>query len=275
VKRNGVVGSGARRWASVPELAWRRATAGRRALPAFIIVGAQRGGTSSLYSWLCTVPTVTPARRKELHYFDLRYGEGERWYRAHFPLARPGHLTGEASPYMLLHPLAPVRAGHDLPASTRFIVVLRDPVERAVSHYWHERRMKAETEPLPVALALEEKRLAGQFDRVAAGGDSFDYFHFSYATRGRYAEQLRRWFEHVERERLLVVESETLFADPGAPGRVAQWLGLPPASGPLPALNEARRVGPANVGAVARLESYFEPHNEELFELLGYRLWGK
>jgi hypothetical protein len=110
---------------------------------------------------------------------------------------------------------------------------------------------------------------------VAAGGDSFDYFHFSYATRGRYAEQLRRWYEHVGRNRILVVESESLFADPEAPERVARWLGLPPGTGPFPALNEARRVGPENVGVTARLGSYFEPYNEELFELLGYRLWGK
>jgi hypothetical protein len=270
------VASLAVRAASEPERAWRRATAARRTLPDFIILGTQRGGTTSLYDWLTGYPSVTAATQKEVHYFDLHYAKGENWYRTHFPLPRRGQVTGEASPYLLFHPLAPGRVAADLPPTTRFIVVLRDPVQRAVSHYWHERRLKAETESLDVALSLEEERLAGEFARVAAGERSFAHFHFSYAARGRYAEQLERWFGHVDRARVLVVESERMFGDePGVLMPVMEWLGLADPPRPFPALNEAQRSDRADTDAVQRLERYFEPHNEELFELLGHRLWGR
>jgi hypothetical protein len=259
----------------VPEKVWRRATAARRALPDFIILGTQRGGTTSLYRCISGHPSMVPARHKELHYFDLNYSKGEAWYRARLPLARPGRVTGEASPYLLFHPLAPGRAAHDLPASTRFVVLLRDPVQRAISHYWHERRLKAETEPFDVALALEEERLSGAVECVLRGERSFAHFHFSYMARGRYAEQLERWFDHVGRDRILVVESESLFADPEVTERVSEWLGLPSPPGPLPTMNEARRDEDADPDVVDRLERYFVPHNENLFDLLGYRLWGR
>jgi len=263
------------RAASQPDRLWRRVTAGRRPLPDFIILGAQRAGTTSLYNWITSHPSVAPAKQKEVHYFDLHYAKGANWYRAHFPLARAGQVTGEASPYLLFHPLAPGRAAADLPPSTTFIVILRDPVERAVSHYWHERRLKAETESLAVALALEEERLSGEDERVLGGERSFAHFHFSYAARGRYAEQLERWFAHVGRSRVLVVESESLFGDPEAQIRVTDWLGLSDSPGPFPAMNEAQRVDPADPAAVRMLERHFDPLNEELFELLGHRLWGR
>jgi hypothetical protein len=268
------------RTAAQPERLWRRATAARRSLPDFVILGTQRGGTTSLYDWMTGHPSVVPATKKEVHYFDLHYARGEPWYRTHFPVARPGRVTGEASPYLLVHPLAPERCGRDLPESTQFIVVLREPVERAVSHYWHERRLKAETEPLAAALALEESRLAGEEERLRAGGRSFAHFHFSYATRGRYAEQLERWFAHVDRSRILVVESEAMFSDAAASARIIEWLGLAPMASPFPALNEAHRTvdeagAAADAEALRHLEESFQPDNERLFELLGYRLWGR
>jgi hypothetical protein len=253
----------------------RQATASQRALPDFVIIGTQRGGTTSLFRWLGWHPSVVPANRREVHYFDLNYDKGEKWYRAHFPLKRSGLVTGEASPYLLLHPLAPERAARDLPSSTRFIVVLRDPVERALSHYWHERRLKAETRPLEAALAREEKRMSRADEKVRRGERSFAHRHYSYRTRGRYAEQLERWFDHVDRQRILVVESEKMYVDPHEQGRIIEWLGLPPARDPFPATNEAHRDHEASPEVIGQLEEYFKPHNEKLFDLLGYRMWGR
>jgi len=258
-----------------PQRAWRHVTAPRRLLPHFLILGAQRSGTTSLYDWLGAHAQVVPAAGKEVHYFDRNYARGPRWYRAQFPWARPGRVTGEATPYLLFHPLAPARVAADLPDSTRFVVLLRHPVERALSHYWHERRLRAESEPLQRALDLESTRLAGQFERVLAGERSFAHFHYSYAARGRYAEQLERWFDHVGRDRLLIVESERLFADASAAVEVERWLGLDPAGMPFPALNEARRDEPTEAAVRLFLEQYFAEYNEELFTLLGRRLWGR
>jgi hypothetical protein len=269
------VATALKRAVSHPGQAWRRATWRRRPWPDFLILGAQRSGTTSLYRWLSGHPAMTPAVRKEVHYFDLNYARGEKWYRSHFPLEHPGFVTGEASPYLLFHPLAPARAARDLPSTTRFIVLLREPVERAVSHYWHERKMKAETQPLATALALEDERLSGQWEKVLAGERSFAHFHYTYAARGRYADQLERWFTAVGRERLLVMESESLFTDRSAQGRVTDWLGLPASPAPFPAENDARRAEPDPVAALETLRETFRSDNDRLFALLGYRMWGQ
>jgi len=253
--------------------AWRLATASLRPLPDVVIIGTQRGGTTSLFTWLADHPSVAPATTKEVHYFDRFYDNGERWYRAHFPITGRGRLSLEATPYLLLHPLAPARAAADLPESTRFVALLRDPVQRAISHYWHSRRIHAETEPLDVALALEDERLAGQEALVLAGRESAAYRNFSYKTRGHYAEQLRRWFAVVDRERILVMASEELWSAPG-PARVLQWLGLPPQHAGFPATNEAPRSAD-DTPVVDMLRAHFSPFNDDLFELLGRTLWAR
>ena len=111
-------------------------TADLRPLPDFIILGTQRGGTTSLYTWLASHPDVAPASRKEVHYFDDHYGKGMRWYRAHFPIRHAGRITGESCPSLIYHALAPARVARDLPDTTKFVVLLREPAERSVSQYW-------------------------------------------------------------------------------------------------------------------------------------------
>ena len=251
--------------------AWRHATAGLRPLPDVVIIGTQRGGTTSLFNWLATHPEVSPSSTKEVHYFDRFYGNGERWYRAHFPVRHAGRLSMEATPYLLFHPLAPARAAAPLPPSTRFVALLRDPVQRAISHYWHSRRIGAEPEPLDVALGLEDERLAGEEAVVLGGEESFAFRNFSYRARGHYAEQLRRWFEVVDPGRILVMESEELWG-PTGPGRVLEWLGLGPHAVAFPATNDAPRSS-EDTPVVDELERHFTPYNEDLFALLGRRLW--
>ncbi len=252
---------------------WRGATAGLRTLPDVVILGAQRGGTTSLFNWLALHPKVAPSTTKEVHYFDRHYARGERWYRAHFPLRVVPRLSVEATPYLLFHPLAPGRVAADLPPRTRFIVVLREPVQRAISQYWHSVRIHAEDEPLARALALEDERLAGQDEIVAAGGESFARRNFSYKARGHYAEQLRRWFAVIDRDRFLVIPSEDLFDDPLGPARVLQWLGLAPLEAPFPSTNDAPRARPEEDAVVDDLRAHFAPYNEDLFDLLHTRYW--
>jgi Sulfotransferase domain len=256
-------------------MAWRYATADLRARPDFIIVGAQRSGTTSLYSWLSTHPDVAPPVAKEIHYFDTHYDRGPRWYRSHFPIRRDGKITGEASPYMLFHPLAPARAAQDLPASTRFLVLLRQPVDRTVSHYWYSysRRERFEQESLERAIALEPERLAGETERVRRGERSDRHSGYSYLARSRYADQLRAWFDAVGRDRLLIVESERLYADPEVTAGLLRWLGIRPHDRPFPMSNESYRREVDDPRVLAQLDEYFKPYNEDLFDLLGYELW--
>jgi len=254
---------------------WRAQTSGLRAMPSFIIIGTQRGGTTSLYSWLTADPDVAPATHKELHYFDGRnYDRGMRWYRSQFPILRPGQITGESTPHMLYNPVSPARAASDLPEQTRFVVLLRDPVERTLSHYWLSRRNGTEVEDLETALSLEGDRLAKEEGEFESGRYSYAHHKFSYTSRGDYATQLERWFKLVGRERLLIMESETLFADRDQLSKLTDWLKLKRRATPLPALNAADRsdVDPA---IVSRLQEHFEPSNRRLFEMLGRPLWGQ
>jgi hypothetical protein len=241
---------GARAWVSAPG-----------ALPAFLVVGAQRCGTTSLHSYLAAHPQVRAATGKELQYFSLHYGRGERWYRGHFPPPAPGRVSFEASPLYLFHPAAPARVAATLPEG-RFVALLRDPVERAWSHYLHTRSYGHEPLDFASALAAEPERL-----------ESPDGFRrYSYAARGRYAEQLSRWFAHVPRERLHVVRSEDLYADPAAVyAGVLEFLGLEPFTPPEFAVHTRRvdRTGPPD-DAVAPLRDHFAPHNARLADLLGW-----
>ena len=127
------VGTGGRRQAVTAPLHWlsARATRGMRQLPDFIGIGAMKAGTTSLATYLFRHPSVGPPRRKEIHYFDSpEFQLGEGWYRAHFPVRRPGMLTGEASPYYLTPPPCPRRV-HALVPGARLVVMLRNPVDRA------------------------------------------------------------------------------------------------------------------------------------------------
>src|SRR5436189_26280 len=125
-----------------------------RPLPDFLILGAQKAGTTALYAYLRWHPQVTGPSFKEVSFFDRHYARGERWYRAHLPVRRRA-VVGEASPSYLFHPLAPERVARMLPEA-RLIALLRNPVDRAFSHYQHE-----------VALGREqlsfEDALAGEF----------------------------------------------------------------------------------------------------------------
>jgi hypothetical protein len=252
----------------------RYATVSLRPLPDFVILGTQRGGTTSLYRWLASHPNVAPASEKEVHYFDVQYHRGERWYRTHFPTRSPGQITGESTPYLLFHPLAPQRVARDLPDTTKFVVLLRDPTQRAISQYWHVRRQgDREPESLERAMELEPQRLATETDQFVRGEPSPEYLLHSYMARGEYAPQLHRWFDAVGRERILVLESERLFADPAASQEVLDWLGLPPHTRRYPVTNGAPRLEEASAELADRLDAHFAPHNEELFALLGRKLW--
>jgi hypothetical protein len=231
-----------------------------REVPAFVIIGSQRSA-------------ITPATQKEMHYFDGKnYERGIEWYRAQFPLRRPGRITGESTPHMLFNPLAPMRAAKDLPGTTRFIVLLRDPAERAISHYWLSRRSGAETEDLGVAINLEDERLAPEEAAFQAGKYSYAHHKFSYASRGHYVDQLERWYEHVDPKRILVLESESLFNDRNKVEQVTEWLGLSPMEAPLPALNSAVRSD-TDQAVAAHLRERFEDPNAKLFELLQRQFW--
>jgi hypothetical protein len=249
------------------------ATAGRRREPTFLILGAQKAGTSSLLEYLNWHPDVAPSELKEVDYFSFHYARGPRWYRSHFPPAAAGRQTGEASPSYLYDPRVPARVAAALPR-VPLIALLRDPVERAISHYHHERKRDLEPLSLEEALDREEERIGAERDAVLAGTEErpVRMRHWSYADRGLYADQLERWFEHFPRERVLVLCAEQFFDQTAETyARVLDFLGLSAwAPEEFPVMNANPSAAPPPE-VRARLEHRFAEPNERLFALLGER----
>jgi hypothetical protein len=202
------------------------ATAPARALPDFLILGAQKAGTTALYAYLRWHPDITGPSFKEVSFFDRHYARGERWYRAHLPVRRRA-LVGEASPSYLFHPLAPARVANMLPHA-RLIALLRNPVERAFSHYQHEVALGRETLSFEDAIDAEGERMRGAVQRMVRDPSYFSHawWNYTYVARGLYAEQLERWFAAFPREQLLVLFTDELAADTaGTYRRVLAFLG--------------------------------------------------
>ena len=223
-------------------------------LPDFVIIGAQKGGTSFLYHLLTLHPLVEPAAEKELHFFDQpeRFNRGAGWYRRCFPRvsSKDGQrsITGEATPYYLFDPPVAKRMVEIVPQA-RLIALLRNPVDRAYSHY--QMQVKRGAEPLTFEEAIEQR-------------DS------SYLSRGIYVDQLLRWFEYFNKEQMLILKSEDFFKRTAETSRLMQeFLDLPYRQLDLPPRKTNDRYEPMDPATRRRLKAYFEPHNQRLYEYLG------
>lgn len=265
-------------------------TAPFRTGPDFLLIGAKRGGSTSLYFALLEHPQVMPLfpsarllpkdnHTKGVHYFDTHYSMGDVWYRSHFPatVRRSGKVVGEGSPYYLFHPLAAERAARDVPAA-RILLVLRDPVERAFSHYRERRRQDAEElDTFEAALAAEDGRLGGEQSRIVSEPGYVSYAHEqqSYRAQGEYAPHLRRWMDHFPADQFHVLAAEDFYADPQAAcDGVARFLGLRPAPLPPSAAKPWNAAPSSKLADSTRrsLAEHYAPFNADLEELLGREL---
>lgn len=249
----------------------RTLTAPWRAVPGFVVIGAMRSATTSLYHCLRQHPQVVTAGRKQVHWLDLWPQRSSWWYRSRFPLERnvpAGGMTGESSPYYLAHPEAAHRALERLPVTTRYVAILRDPVARLISQHRHQ-----------VAIGAEHRSLGAVVEHELANGRALEAAHppgspehrSLYLLRGRYAEQLERWFAAVGRERVLVLRTVDLAERPDEVlDRVVEHLGLAPFTGWRPqrrSTTTATEAPPAEV--VERLDDFYTPHDEALRQLTG------
>lgn len=205
----------------------------------FLIGGVQKGGTTALAHYLAQHPLIRLPERKEAHVFDAPDFD-ERWtvedidarYAAHFPPEAPDGVTsplhGDATPIYILHPRLVARIARYNPAM-RWILLLRDPVDRAISQYHMERDRGLERWPMLAAFALERLRLAGHGDDFSDGSPLRTH---SYLLRGDYARQLDVLHSHVPASQVLLLRSDALRADPLAVlARVYDFLELAPPAG--------------------------------------------
>lgn len=246
-------------------------------LPDFLIIGAMKAGTTSLYHNMVKHPKIIPALWKEIYFFDSRYSKGLDWYRVHFSirsqkrLGEFARITGEASPSYLYHPHAARRVREHLP-DVRLIVLLRNPVNRAYSHYQHEVIRGGETRSFEEAVEQEEALLSGELDKIMKDEHYYskNYMRRSYLNRGIYVDQLKTWMHYFDREQFLILRSEDFFENqPSVLQRVYDFLDLPDWQP-----DTLRKYGSRGYSRIAEstrewLVEYFEPHNQRLYEFLG------
>jgi len=255
-----------------------------RRFPDFMIIGGKRCGTTSLHNYLVEHPLVAPLfpsrqKIKGVHYFDSNFHRGRAWYRSHFatfltttPLFR--RTVGEASPYYLFHPHAADRARAFVP-NVKLIVLLRNPVDRAYSHYRERCRQGVERLSFEEALEHEEERLKGEEERMLLDPSyySFSHEHLSYVAQGYYARSLGRWTSLFDVSQFLILPSEDFFRDPRATyGKVLDFLGLP-AFTPASFDRYNYHPGPSMLPPTReRLIVRFRPWNEELGDLVDFEV---
>lgn len=279
---------------------YRGLTSQWRLLPDFLIIGAQRSGTSSLYFYLTEHPGIVSAYYKEPHFFDDFYARGVDWYRAQFPTVADKYyienvrkyrfLTGEASPYYLFHPHVPKRVAQLLP-KTKLIALLRNPIDRAYSQHWLEVKGKYESLPFKEAIMCEQERTAAELEKLLHDENyhSFAHRRYTYLSRGIYVDQLQHWMQFFPREQFLILRSEDMYTRPASVVReTLEFLGVPNKEintdrefkqYKVPSTKGYRnkdKVPAMDAELRAYLVDYFQPHNARLKELLGREMdWDK
>ena len=267
----------------VQKIAWRcrLISAPLRALPGFLIIGAMKSGTSSLFHYLAQHPQLIPAKKKEVHFFDragsARPQEREvsvNWYRSHFPLRttmRRNSMTYEATPKYICYPSAAKQIS-EINADMKLILMLRDPAERAISHYFHSKRNRGDPTSLHATMTREVERLSPGPESKAVNADNLDYT--SYVGRGLYRQQIDTYLSHFHRRRMFIINSEEFFLNPRLSfPRLFQFLGIRADVNieDLTARNVSLRKREVWPRTRMLLREFYKPHNEELFALLGSR----
>ena len=201
----------------------RELDAGSRAAPDFLILGAMKAGTTSLFNYLCLHPRVMGSVPKEIFFFNSHFEKGERWYRRHFPsesyLKSKGAICGEATPTYLYSELAAARMSRMIPRA-RLLVLLRDPTSRAISHYYHRVRTNREKRDINEVFSIENinRWMEGK------GLSDFDAKYFNWSC---YASHLGFWMNYFPRSQFLILRAEDFFQDvQGVYDQVCHFLDL-------------------------------------------------
>ncbi len=244
----------------------------RRALPTFLIIGAQKAGTTSLYRYLAKHPDIKPNFVvKELSFFDEYYDRGIPWYKSHFPFKRKNKHYFEGTTHYLFNPLAPKRIKDVLP-NVKIIALLRNPIDRAYSSYKHQVRAGRETLSFEEAIESEKKRLKGEKERLSNESSyfSYNYNHFSYLERGKYNEQIQNWLEYFPKEQMFILSSDEFFKNTESSlNKIYNFLEIKPSQ-----VNIKKQYNTGDYKdsmpkeTREKLSIFFEPYNIELKKLL-------
>ena len=236
----------------------------------FIIAGAAKCGTSSIYHYLSCHPQVLLSHKKELDFYWRHFERGIDWYLAHFPTItdRDDFLTGEATPNYLRFPQVAQRIKNTFP-QTKIIILLRNPSDRAISWHYHKLNTGLTNQDLSTAISEEITRLAtvSEAEIVETG-----YYNPDNILSSLYIYKIRAWVEILGREQFLFLKSEDFYSDPASNmAQVFDFLGLP--NCPLENYPKVNAGSYNQVDSKLRktLVDYFAPYNQQLEQYLGMK----
>ncbi len=256
--------------------------------PTFLIIGAAKCGTSSLYDYLMQHPCIGRSLTKQLHFFDRYYDRKKSWYKVCFPfiwekfliekIKHKNFATGEATPHYMTHPLAAKRA-HDVVPNIKIIVLLRNPVERAYSNYQMEKAHKQEELTFEEAIEKEPERIRGEFEEMLHNKNNSgrNYPHRSYIKSGEYIDQIKPWLELFPKENFMFIRSEEFNKNTSfVYNKILKFLGLHPFELKQYQKIRKRDYEEMNPDTRKKLIEYFKPHNQRLSEYLDIEFdWDK
>ncbi len=249
-------------------------------LPTFLIIGAAKCGTSSLYDYLMQHPCVGNSLTKQIHFFDRYYDRQISWYKVCFPfvwekfmikkIKHKNFASGEATPHYMTHPLAAKRA-HEVVPDVKIIVMLRNPVDRAYSHYQMEKEHKNEELTFEEAIEKEPERIKGEIEEMLNNENNSgrNYPHRAYIKSGEYLEQIKRWREFYPKENFMFIKSEESNKNPSLVyNNVLKFLGLPPFELKKYEKIRKRKYEKMKPETRKKLIEHFCPHNKKLYDYL-------
>lgn len=249
---------------------WRLSSVPLRRKPDYLIVGAQKAGTTTMFNMLSRHPAVANPLNKEMHYFDRRDIRSSWEYRRHFPISSQ-KITGEATPSYLFYPGVAEQVRQELP-DTKIVVVLRNPVDRAYSHYCMRQTRGKELLSFEDAIDAEQERLSEALESFQHQPDAHgaELLAHSYVARGLYATQLTDWYRQFPTERVFVMCYERFINDLDKEfGSLCHFLGIAREIGVEQIHLNSGRYPPMQEGTRRQLSEYFREPNRKLYNLIG------
>ncbi len=249
-----------------------------RKKPVFFLIGTQKAGTTSLFSYLIQHPEIASPIIKELQFFNMNYQRGINYYHSFFPLkALSGKkvIAGEATPDYFDHPLAPERLYKYNPQA-KLIVVLRDPVKRAFSHFNFVKSYNNDIKNASFfeALDKEKKILKTAFEHIRTQPvkSAIDISNYGYIYKGEYINHLRRWFRFFSKNQILIIDFNLLKTNPEQVlETICKFLEIDESFkfSTAQKQNQTTYYSKLTYDEQAVLIKHFTPYNKELFDFLG------
>lgn len=233
-------------------------TSDLRSLPSFIIIGTMLCGSTSLHYYVRQHPKISTTKIEGSNYFTNNFEKGIKSYRSQFPILKGNTLSCETSVDYLPSKIAPKRILKTMP-NCKFLVIFRNPVDRAYSHYINELLAKRLDVSFEQALEIEK-----------TGNHSNSKANFNFVKQGLYEQQLREWYRYFPKEQFHLIKSEVLMNDTtNTMNNIFKFVGLFDYKISATEKKHVQKYDPMNAKTRDKLAEVFKEPNKKLTELTG------